>query len=153
MRDVLLEELQFSVAVVLSREEVVPRFRVFGDDGEWVIFVPLPDELSERERRMRLVAGFMAWKSATRFVVSGELIEPDLVYACGIARDGAVMAGRQVVRKPLSVGPITWFGAESIGDEILALLPRGRVELDAETTQALVRAFGKGGELEAARKH
>jgi hypothetical protein len=28
MRDKVLEEFQFSVAVVLSREEVVPRFRI-----------------------------------------------------------------------------------------------------------------------------
>lgn len=149
MRDTLLSELQFSIAIVLSREEVVPRFRVHGDDGEWTVFVPLSDDARERDRRMRLVAGFMAWKSATAFVLSAELISPDLVYACAVGRGGVMMAGRQIARTPLTVGPITWFDAESVGDEITALLPRGKVALDAETMRALERAFGKSGEFEA----
>ena len=58
MRDVLLEELQFSVAVVLSREEAASRFRVFGDDGEWVILrgtiAPHGHILDEVELEVRL---------------------------------------------------------------------------------------------------
>jgi len=151
MKGKILEELQFSVAVVLSREEVVPRFRVVCPDGDWTIFVPLPDEIGERQRRMQLVYGFMAWKSAIAFVMSSELIEPDVVISAGVSRGEALSACRPIVRRPLSIGPVEWLPAASAGEEVVALLPRGTVSLDRETEAALVRAFGTGGELEARR--
>ena len=153
MRDAVLKELQFSVAIVLSREEVVPRFEVFGSDGAWTIFVPLPNAIKERERRLRLVAGFMAWTSATHFILSGELVEPDFVYPAAIARTSVLMAGRMILRKPLSVEPIEWLPENAAGDEIPAMLPRGRVTLDANTEQALIAAFGERGEFKAERRH
>ncbi len=70
MKDKVLEELQFSVGIVLGGEEVVPRFCVICPDVEWTIFVPLPDDIGERQRRMQLVYGFMAWRSAVAFVMS-----------------------------------------------------------------------------------
>lgn len=151
MKDKIIEELQFSVAIVLSREEVVPRFRVICPDGEWTIFVPLPDDIGERQRRMQLVYGFMAWKSATAFVLSSELIVPDVVTSAGVSRGEVLSACRPIVRRPLSVGPVEWLPEQSVGDEVIALLPRGRVTLDPETEAALVRAFGTGGEFEVRR--
>ena len=49
----------------------------------------------------------------------------------------------------MPVGAIEWLPASAVGDEVVALLPRGRVLLDAETEAALIRTFGSGGELEA----
>ena len=151
MRDVALEELRFSCAIVLSREEVVPRFRVMTPEGDWTMFVPLPDDVRERERRMRLVSGFMAWKSATSFILSSELTEPDGVLSAFVGRDEVTCAWRSIIRKPLGVGAIEWLPRTSVGDEVVALLPRGRVVLDRETEAALVRAFGSGGEFEVRR--
>ena len=151
MRDTVIEELRLSVAVVLSREEVVPRFRVVCPDGDWTVFVPLPDDIGERQRRMQLLYGFMAWKSATAFVMSSELIEPDCVISAAVDRDHVLTAARPILRRPLTVGPIEWLPKESVGEEVVALLPRGRVVLDPETEAALVRAFGDGGEFEASR--
>jgi hypothetical protein len=151
MKDRILKELQFSVAIVLAREEVVPRFRVICPDGEWTIFVPLPDDIGERQRRMQLVYGFMAWKSAIAFVMSSELKEPDCVIAGAVSRDRVLLAARPILRKPLTVGPIEWLPESSVGEEVVALLPRGAVTLDTETEAALVRAFGTGGEFEAGR--
>ena len=54
MRKVLLNELQLSVAILLSREEVVPRFRVICPEGDWTVFVPLPDDIGERQRPLLL---------------------------------------------------------------------------------------------------
>ena len=151
MRKVLLNELQLSVAILLSREEVVPRFRIISPEGGWTVFVPLPHDIGERQRRMQLLHGFMAWKSATAFVMSSELIEPDCVISAAVDRNDVLSAYRPIVRKPLSVGPVQWLPKQSVGDEIVALLPRGRVSLDAETEATLVRAFGDGGEFEARR--
>lgn len=151
MREYVLEELRFSCAVVLSREEVVPRFLVVTPDGNWTVFVPLPDALGERLRRLRLVHGFMAWKFATAFVLSTELREPDCVLSAAVARNGVLVAARPIIRKPLGVGAIDWLPEPSVGDEVVALLPRGRVLLDAQTEAVLSRTFGSGGEFEAKR--
>jgi hypothetical protein len=62
-----------------------------------------------------------------------------------------LVAARPIVRKPLGVGPIEWLPQSAVGEEVVALLPRGRVTLDAETEAALVRAFGSGGEFEVRR--
>lgn len=66
MKDRIIDELRLSFDIVLSREEVLPRFRVVCPDGEWTVFVPLPDDIGERQRRMQLIYGFMAWKLARR---------------------------------------------------------------------------------------
>jgi len=151
MKDKLLEELQFSVGIVLGREEVVPRFRVVCHDGDWTIFVPLPDDMGERQRRMQLVYGFMAWKSAVAFVLSSELVDPDVVSSAGVSHAGVWCACQPIVRRPLSVGPVEWLPESAVGEEVVALLPRGTVTLDRETEAALVRAFGSGGEFEVRR--
>lgn len=52
---------------------------------------------------------------------------------------------RPIVQKPLSVGPIEWLPRESVGEEVVALLPRRRVVLNADTEGAVMRAFGDGG--------
>jgi hypothetical protein len=151
MKNKVLDELQFSVGIVLGGEEVVPRFRVVCPDEEWTIFVPLPDDIGERQRRMQLVYGFMAWKSAVAFVMSSELQVPDVVISAGVGRHGVVAAARPVLRKPLTVGPVEWLPESAVGEEVVALLPRGRGTLDAATEAELVRVFGTGGEFEVRR--
>lgn len=151
VKDKMLEELRLSVGIVLSGVEVVPRFRVMTPEGDWTVFVPLPDDMAERQRRMQLLYGFMAWKGATGFIMASELVEPDCVIVGGVSRNEVLMAARPVLRKPLTVGPIEWLGPEMMGDEVVALLPRGQVSLDPETVAALARSFGPGGDLEAQR--
>lgn len=151
MKEKILDELRFSAGIVLSREEVVPRFRVLTPDGEWTVFVPLPDDIGERQRRMQLIYGFMAWKSATAFVMSTELIKPDCVLSAGVGRGDVAVAARPILRKPLTLGQVEWLPASAVGEEVIALLPRGRVTLDRETEAALSRAFGVGGEFEVER--
>lgn len=45
------EEVDASERIVLRADEVVPRFRVMCADGNASTFLPLPDELKERQRR------------------------------------------------------------------------------------------------------
>jgi hypothetical protein len=51
----------------------------------------------------------------------------------------------------LSLPTCKWLPKQSVGDEVVALLPRGKVVLNRETEAALVRAFGNEGEFEARR--
>jgi hypothetical protein len=149
MKDRIIDELRLSFDIVLSREEVLPRFRVVCPDGEWTVFVPLPDDIGERQRRMQLIYGFMAWKLATAFVMSSELVAPDCVMSAAVGRNDVLAAAWPILSKPLTVAPVEWLPKEAVGDEVVALLPRGRVVLDWETEAALVRAFGSGEEFEA----
>jgi hypothetical protein len=151
MKAKILEELRLSTGIVLGREEVVPRFRVICPEGDWTVYVPLPPAIGERQRRMQLLYGFMAWKSAVAFVMSSELVAPGCVIAAGVGREDVLVAARPLLRKPLTVGPIEWLPKESVGEEVVALLPRGRAVLNGETEAALLQAFGKGGEFEAQR--
>lgn len=152
MRSVVLEELQFSAAVVLSREEVVPRFRIMVPGVEdYVVFVPLPDDLAQRQWRMQLVSAFMAWKGATGFVQSSELVTPDAIVSVGVNRAGVVAALRPLLRKPLSAGQISWLSRDQIGDDVPALLPPVGTTIDARTVADLERVFGPQGEFKVER--
>ena len=104
MKEKVIEELRYSVAIVLAREEVVPRFRVVCPEGDLTVFVPLPDDMGDRQRRMQLVYGFMAWKSATAFVMSSELIEPDCLISAAVNRADVLSACRPIVRRPCRSG-------------------------------------------------
>ncbi len=152
MRDLIESELRMSAAVVLSREEVVPRFRieVAGKDG-YVLFVPLPDDLAQRQWRMSLVSAFMAWKGAHAFVMSSELQEPDAAVSVAVSRSGVLAGLRQVLRKPLSVGPVQWLDRSQVGDEIPALLPPKSATVSASMLADLQRVFGPQGEFKVER--
>lgn len=151
MRTTMLEELALSERIVRDGYEVVPRFRVITPEGEWIVFVPLPDDIEERHRRMQLVAGFMAWKLARAFIICTELHQPDAISAAYVGRDERALVLRKISRKPLSFGEPIWFDSSAIGDDVLQLLPPREVEIDKHLAEELQRVFGAGGELEAKR--
>lgn len=149
MKAEVLEELRLSTGIVLGGDEVVPRFRIFGHMQSYTVMVPLPDAIMERQRRMQLLYGFMAWQGATGFIMSTELVEPDAVTSVGVNFNDVVVAARPILRKPLTVGAVEWLSRSLVGDEVIALLPRGKVVLEAAQVKELKAAFGVGGEFEA----
>lgn len=149
MQGIVLDELHLSTSVVLSGEELVPRFRVICPTETWTVFVPLPDDIGERQRRMQLLYAFMAWKAATAFVMSSELKAPEALISAAVGKDSVLCAYRPLTRTHNSVGPVEWLSGDAVGDEVVALLPRGRVELGDQAVAMLMRAFGGGGEFDA----
>ena len=149
MLDLIRTELQFSSAVVLSREEVVPRFRVIAPEGQTVVMLPLPDDLSEKVRCMALIRDYMAWRGATAFVLSAEMQTPDAVMALGVTRAACGGLQRPIIRVPLDLGPERMLEREVIGEGFSDLLPKPGQEIDAEAKAELLRVFGTGGEFEA----
>lgn len=149
LRAIVVAELKLSASVVLGGAEVTPRLRVISPEGQWTILAPLPDDMAERQRRLQLLHRFMAWKSATAFVLSTELMEPTFIVSTAVWREAAIAAGRPYITKPLTVGPVEWLPRNLIGDQIPALLPHVRTVLDAEAVNELQRVFGAGSELEA----
>ena len=64
MREMIIEELERSAAIIMSGNEVVPRFRIaVPGDIDHIVLVPLPDALDDRQRRLSLVSGFMAGRA------------------------------------------------------------------------------------------
>jgi len=144
LRALILEELAFSQRVVREGHEVVPRFRILAPDGEHTVMVQLPDDLSERVERMRVVRAFMIWKAATGFVHSSELITPDAITACAVTREDVTGGLQRIRRKPLGFGEVEWFGRESIGDDVLQLLPPRVMTLDQRDLEFIDKAFEEG---------
>ena len=139
LRALILEELAFSQRVVREGHEVVPRFRILAPDGEHTVMVQLPDDLSERVERMRVVRAFMIWKAATGFVHSSELITPDAITACAVTREDVTGGLQRIRRKPLGFEEVEWFGRESIGDDVLQLLPPRVMTLDRAISSSSTR--------------
>lgn len=152
MHALVEDELRFSASIVLSREEVVPRFRIDvpGEAG-YQLFVPLPDDTGERKWRLGLVSAFMAWKGASAFVMSTELVEPDAMVSVAVSRDLTCGAMRGIVRKPLALGPVTWLSLDQIGNEIPRLLPPDSASLSAAAVRDLERVFGPQGAFKVER--
>lgn len=48
---------------------------------------------SDTQRRMQLLYGFMAWKSATGFVMSSELVQLDCLISAAVGRDEVPCCG------------------------------------------------------------
>ena len=151
MRAKMLEELALSERIVRDGAEVVPRFRVITHEGEWIVFVPLPDALEERQRRMQLVGAFMCWKLATGFILCNELSQPDAISVAYVGRDDRALVLREINRKPPAFGAPQWFDESAIGHEVLQLLPPREVEINKALAEELQCVFGAGGELEAVR--
>jgi hypothetical protein len=148
----LLEELGVSEAIARDGHEVMPRFRIFTPSGHFVILMQMSDDASDRQRRIRLVGLFMAWKMATGFVLSGELRDPDAISSFAVLRDERMGVMRRIERgPPISFGETTSLDESHIDDGLIVLLPRGATTLTAELIAELERAFGKDGETPALR--
>ncbi len=149
---ILAEEMELSERIVRSGHQIVPRFRVLTPEGDFLILVPLPDEPIERERRMRLVAAFMALKLARAFVLSSELRTFDAVCSFWVSTDKKVGLLHRFTRGPsVSFGKDEWLDDADAGNDVLSLLPQRETELSEAMVRELERVFGEGGEFEAIR--
>ena len=144
MRAVVLEELAFNERIVRGGHEVVPRFRINAPDGEHTVVLPLPDETAARIERFAMVRAFMIWKVASGFVKSTELIAPDAIASIAVTRDEVIGALRRITRTPIGFAEAEWFGRESVGDEIVSLLPSRSLALSENDTRFIDQAFVRG---------
>ena len=153
MLEKLRSELRRSVKIIKGGEEITPRFRVFAHDGDYVVFNPLPEDITIRHARMDLVRRYMVWKQATGFIVSGESIEPDAVTALAVWRDAGSnktraqglfqMITRNGPHKP-TFTPEQQAGEEMAGD-MLALLPKFEERLSQDELIELENLMGEDG--------
>ncbi len=153
MLSILRSELRRSVKIIKGGNEIVPRFRIFTHDGDYIVFNPLPDDIKIRHERMALVRRFMVWKLATGFILSTETMQPDAVTAVAVWRDGGsdeikVLGLYQLITrngsaKP-SFAPEERAGKEMAGD-VLELLPRHQESLSQDEIDELQTLMGNDG--------
>ncbi len=141
LRSMILEELSLSQTIVRTGEEVVPRFRILAPEGEFSIFLPLPNETTLRLDRLDLIRHVMIWKLATGFVHASELVEPDAIVVLAVTRKDIAGGLQRIRRKPVSFGETEWFGRAAVGDELLALLPSPVETLSEEECRFVERAL------------
>lgn len=165
METILREELAVSERLVRDGHEVVPRFRVLAPDGDWTVFVPLPDDLSARYSCLRYITEFLAWRCARGFVMSAEtwlgpagalqddrLLQGEMIISTGITRDVKLGALRRIERAGgLRFTPVEWFDEDAIDPVLHDLLPPREMTISVEMAAELKRLFGTGGAFEARR--
>jgi hypothetical protein len=148
----MMDELALSERLMRGGSDVLPRFRIFAPEGQYVIFVTVLDDADETSRRMAQVSGFMAWKMAIGFVFSAELKDPRAIASCCIMRSTTLGFMRRVSRRPALV-----FGATEALDRerfaaLPALLPPRQTTLTFSDCDELERIFDEDdGEMPARR--
>jgi hypothetical protein len=141
-----------SEAIVRDGHEVIPRFRIFTADGDFVVLMPLSDNATDRYRRIRLVGHFMAWKMATGFVISGELHAPDAISSFFVGRHEREGLFRLIERgSPISFGELRTLREGEIEAVLIALLPQRETAMTTDGIAELERVFGDAGEMPAMR--
>lgn len=156
LRQMLREELEWSERVVAKATDVVPRFRVITPDGDYHILVQMRDDPLDRLARLKLVAGFMAWKMASAFIVSGETTEPAGIFSFAVAADSVEGVFRSIEHDAdgkVTIGQPVALDQEQCDPEFVLMLPDTTAEIDADTMAQLEKVFGLGGEMEAQRAH
>ena len=163
LRDLMLEDLARGLAMVRDGHEIVPTWRIITPEGDFQVLTPFdPDKPEQRERMLRLIPLFMAWKMAMAYVlITDTWLGPEqtrsseeAVLAIGVSCTERMGVLRRIRRTPgLVLMSPEWLRADSIDDNYFRLLPSGRITIAITDEQAtmLARLFGEDGELPAQR--
>jgi hypothetical protein len=161
LRDLMLQDLARSLAIVRDGHEIVPAWHVLTPVGDFLILTRFdPDKPDQRERMLTLVPRFMAWKMATAFVLTAETwLGPErtrsgeeAVLAIGVSRTERLGVLRRIRRTPgLVFMPPEWLRADTLDENYFRLLPSGQNTVSAEEAAMLAAVFGEDGELPANR--
>jgi hypothetical protein len=118
------------------------------------------DKPEQRERALRLISRFMAWKMATSFVLAVETwLGPEVtrtgdeaLLVVGVSYHERLAAMQRLQRADVGTfGEVEWLEPEQVDDTYFNLLPTGRSEITVEEAHELAVIFGKDGELAAER--
>ncbi len=128
-----------------------PLFRIMTPGGDFLLSMPIASDAREHAHQTHLLSRFMASKAAQVFTVAGQLNEPDAVYCFGASLERQAAAISAIERDPIRFGKVEWLPPEQIEEEILALLPRGEMALDAGIAAEIDAYFGEHGKFPAMR--
>jgi hypothetical protein len=147
LKDLVHSDLERAQKMLRALGSIDAQFRIATPEGDYWIEIPLSDQ---RTRRIKLIKKFMAWKMAPAFSMAGELVNPDGVFCFGVMYREAVCAISAIEgRNPFRFSPAEWPDPSAVGEEMLALLPRGAITLTADDVAELNEYFGPNGQFPA----
>lgn len=154
-REVVEADLQRAARLIVKiQDEIDPQFRVATPEGDFWLAVTLPTDDNARRVMMDRIGLFMAWKQAAAFTLASELTAPDCVFAAGVSFTQAYACLAPIDRQPrpwnaASFGAVEWLPPQSIGQDLIGLLPRGTRTITAQDVQMLETWFGRNGRFPA----
>lgn len=162
-RDLVEADLRHAARLIVRvQDEIDPQFRIATPEGDYWLAVTLPPADSERHAMMQRIGLFMAWKQAAAFTIASEMVLPkagadneaDCVFAAGVSFTQAFACVAPIRRQPrpwteASFGAVEWLPSQSIGQDLIGLLPRGARTITASDLNMLEAWFGRNGRFPA----
>ena len=157
LTSLMLDYLGVARSVIEKGHIVVPAWRIETVEGTYLVLTHFHDDQpKERERLVKLVARFMAWKMATSFVLAAQTwLEPlrkggEALIVVGLSRNERFGVAQRIVRdEGLQFGPVQWLMPAQLDEAYFRLLPQASTTLTHTEVAELDFIFGPGGELEA----
>lgn len=147
LKRVVLLDLERGMRLMLRvQDEIDPQFRFATPEGDVAVAVTFLSELEGMRDLFDLLRVFCAWKQVLAYTMTFNIAEPNTLMTVGVSGANAIgcmlrVDGSAAKLSEASFGEPGWVMRESIDDEFLSLLPKGKTEL----------SFNDVSELEAAR--
>lgn len=140
--------------IVAVQDEIDPQVRIATPDGDYMIALTLPRDAYGRRVALRVLSTFMVLRKALAFTWASELVEPDCVYAVGIAATERHACLARIRREPrpwsaASFGVVEWLPESSIDPELAAVFPLAARALTSKDVAACESWFGVSGRYPA----
>jgi hypothetical protein len=158
---IMLDQLAIARRIVEDGAEVIPAWRITTPKGSFLVLTRFDtDKPGQRERALLLMSRFMAWKSATSFVLAVETwVGPEVtrsdqeaLLVVGVSHHDRLAAMQWIGRADVvTFAPVTWLTPDQVDETYFKILPTGASEITAEEVRELAVIFGKDGELPAER--
>jgi hypothetical protein len=159
--EIMLEQLAIARRIVEDGHEVVPAWRITTPEGSFLVLTRFDhNKAGQHERVLHLISRFMAWKTATSFVVTAETwLGPEITRAgeeallvVGVSYHERLAAMQWLGRADvITFAPVKWLAPEQVDETYFKILPTGASVITAEDAHELAVIFGKDGELAAER--
>ena len=124
IQEICRQEATAYERIIRDGHEVIPSFRIYTPGGDYKIFVPMRPDLEHRAGKLRMMALFMAWKRASCFYMTSEIIEPDALVVFYVAHSSSLGIMKTIQRNPIGFGDEQWFDHQNIDPELLKLRER-----------------------------
>ena len=154
-KDLVEADLRRAVRLITKlQDEIDPQFRIATPEGDYWIALQLPPDNSGRQIILGNLATYMAWKQALAFTIACELLSPDCVWCCGIARTERHACISPIVHRSRpwtarNFGPVEWLPVAAIDPIIAGLLPLRSRAMSPKEIAGLQEWFGAAGKFPA----
>ena len=155
LRKIVLADLARGIRLMIEvQDELDPQFRFATPEGDFALALLLPDDKVGRKWMYERLRRFCAFKQVIAFTMTANIEEPEALVTLGVGMDGvlccmSVIEGEKGYYDENSFGRAMWLPREAVGEDIMAVLPRGAMALSENDLVELEEWFGKDGKFPA----